>query len=265
MPSLDEHTSSKFTKVLYIGDSGTGKTGSLTSLVEAGYKLRILDMDNNLTVLKEFVKRTCPDKIGNIDYETRRDKYKGTAGGPIISGVAKAYVDATKLMTTWSDDTIPSEWGEDTIFVLDSLSSLGRAAYDWCKSLNPTNVGKAQLQWYRDAQNSVEAIIGLLTSAAFECNVIVISHVQYVKDKDTGAIVKGQTNIIGEALGPNIPRYFGSLILAENEGIGKTAKRVIRTVPTNLITLKTPAPFKIDETYPLETGLAEIFAKLKEA
>ena len=33
-------------KLLYIGDSGSGKTGSLASLVKDGYKIRILDYDS---------------------------------------------------------------------------------------------------------------------------------------------------------------------------------------------------------------------------
>jgi hypothetical protein len=63
MPSLDKHQSSEFTKLLLEGDSGSGKTGSLASLVAAGFKLRVLDMDNGLDSLANAVKRTCPDKL----------------------------------------------------------------------------------------------------------------------------------------------------------------------------------------------------------
>ena len=55
MPSLDQHQSNDFVKLLLIGDSKAGKTGSLISLVKAGYKLRILDLDNLLDVLKYFI------------------------------------------------------------------------------------------------------------------------------------------------------------------------------------------------------------------
>ena len=44
MPKLSDHQSNDFTKLLLIGDAKSGKTGSLVSLVKAGYKLRILDM-----------------------------------------------------------------------------------------------------------------------------------------------------------------------------------------------------------------------------
>ena len=50
MPNLSKHQSSEFTKLLLMGDSKSGKTGALASLVLAGYKLRILDFDNGLEI-----------------------------------------------------------------------------------------------------------------------------------------------------------------------------------------------------------------------
>lgn len=97
MTKLSDHHSSKIFKSLYIGDSSVGKTGSLVSLVKAGYFLRILDLDNGLDVLKQYIIKECPDKINNVDYETRRDKYKSTAGGPIVVGQPRAFVDSMAL------------------------------------------------------------------------------------------------------------------------------------------------------------------------
>src|SRR5947207_14204487 len=100
MTNLANHHSSHIVKLLYIGDSGTGKTGSLTSLVKGGYKLRILDCDNGLDVLVQFIMRDCPDKIKNVDYETRRDKFKASPVGPVISGSPRAFIDCLGLLTT---------------------------------------------------------------------------------------------------------------------------------------------------------------------
>ena len=84
MPSLTQHQSNDYTKMLIIGDSGTGKTGSLTSLVAAGYKLRILDMDNGLETLKQFVQKECPDKADGVEFRSLRDTYRASALGPIV-------------------------------------------------------------------------------------------------------------------------------------------------------------------------------------
>src|SRR6266436_2753547 len=98
MPSLANHQSNDFTKLLLIGDAKSGKTGSLISLVEAGYKLRILDMDNLLDILKYMILQKCPDKIDNVEFRTLRDKMKATQAGSIVDGNPKAFVEAIKML-----------------------------------------------------------------------------------------------------------------------------------------------------------------------
>lgn len=259
MPTAEEHSSSDFLKLIYIGDSGTGKTGSLASLVAAGYKLKFLDMDNGLDALVAHVRRDDPDKLKNIEYETRRDQYKATASGPVIKGVPKAYVDSLKLLEKWSDESDPSEWGPETIFVLDSLTSFGKAAFEWAKGMNPT--AKDPRNWYFTAQSSVEDVLSWLTGEEFRCNVIIISHVQYKEIHD--GTTRGYSTAIGSALGPIIPRYFNTLVLAEKSGQGKYIRRSVRTIPTSMIDLKTPAPWMVDDELPLESGMATLFEQLK--
>lgn len=260
MPSFSEHHGSKFVKVLYIGDSGTGKTGSLAPLIGAGYKLRVLDLDNGLDALFQWTKKLHPDRMGQVEYETRRDKYKISAGQLVISGQPKAFTDSLKLMEKWTDESAPSEWGEDTIFVLDSLTALGKAAFEWAKGMQPS--AKDPRQWYFAAQQAVEDTIAALTSADFKTNVIIISHVSYTELQD--GTTKGFASSIGSALGPKLAKYMNTLILAEKSGSGSNVKRTIKTAPTTTIELKTPLP-DIGLSLPLETGLAEIFASLKAA
>jgi adenylylsulfate kinase-like enzyme len=81
MPKASDHKSANLTKLLYIGDSGTGKTTSMASLVKAGYKLRILDFDNLLDSLISMVKRSCPERLDNIEYMIFRDKMAATPNG----------------------------------------------------------------------------------------------------------------------------------------------------------------------------------------
>lgn len=259
MASLKNHHSSSIVKILYLGDSGTGKTGSLVSLVQAGYKLRILDLDNGLDILKALIEKDCPDKIDLVDYETRRDKMKGGPQGPIPDGPPKALVESMKLMNKWTDDTIPAEWGPDTVFVLDSLTGIGKSAFEWAKAMSP--LAKEPRQWYHTAQQAVDNFIGLVTSEAFKTNVIIIAHVQFQEGPD-GAI-RGYANSIGKAMGPIIPTYFNTMILARSSGSGDKVKRTISTVPTAMIDLKNPAPFRVDQTLDLGTGLATLFNQLK--
>lgn len=254
MPTLDTHQSSDYFKLIYIGDSGTGKTGSLVSLLAAGYKFKILDLDNGLDALVHFAREQCPDKLANVEFETIRDEYKSTKAGPIIKGAPKAFVAALDKLTEWSEIEDPN-----TIFVLDSGSAFGRAAFEWAKGMNP--MAKDPRQWYFSAQQAFESTIAMLTGEQFKMNVILISHINY-KEVIEG-VNKGYVNSIGSALGPTIPKYFNTLILAESTGSGTNVRRRIKTMPTGVIDLKVPSP-KVDKELPLETGLATIFQQMKD-
>jgi len=256
MPTLDSHQSAKYVKLIYIGDSGTGKTGSLVSLLDSGYKFKIIDMDNGLDFFVLKARQLGLDKhFANVEYETIRDTYGLSAGqGAGVKGSPKAFTEALKKMTEWSAVEDPN-----TVFVLDSLSAFGKAAFEWARFMNPTS--KDPRQWYFSAQQAVENVIALLTGADFKLNVIVISHVNY--KEVTEGVNKGYANAIGSALGPTISKYFNTLILAESTGAGKNTKRKIKTLPTGVIDLKISIP-DFEAELPLETGLSTIFAKLKE-
>lgn len=253
MPTLDEHQSADYTKSLYIGDSGTGKTGSLVSLLQADYHLKILDMDNGLDSLKYYAKKLCPEKLKNVEFETIRDEYKSTKAGPVVKGGARAFVESLDLLTKWSEVEDPN-----TVFVLDSGSAWGKAAFEWAKGMNPT--AKDPRQWYFAAQQAIENGIALLTGPGFKMNVIVITHVNY-KELVEGSN-KGYANFVGSALGPTVAKYFNTLILAESSGSGANVRRRIKTMPTGVIDVKVPTP-EVDRELPLETGLATLFGILK--
>lgn len=252
MPTLDQHNSSEYAKILYIGDSGTGKTGSLVSLLKAGYNFRILDLDNGLTALIQFARGAECD-LSKVEYETYRDEYRSTNAGPLIKGTPKAFVNAMTKLTEWSEIEDPNG-----ITVLDSLTFLGKSAYAWARGMNPT--AKDPRQWFYAAQQAVESVLALITGAAYKQNVIIISHVNYKEVME--GVHKGYPNAVGSALGPTIASYFDTMVLAEAVGSGANVKRKIKTLPTGVIDLKMPSPL-VEKELPLETGLATIFATLK--
>lgn len=269
MPTLDQHQSNEFTKLLVEGDSGSGKTGALTSLVTAGYKLRILDFDNGLEPLKQFVLRDCPDKATNVEFVSLRDTRKAGPEGPTVTS-PKAFMKAIKLLDRWkytnedgteADLGIPAEWGPDCILVIDSLTFMSDAAFDFREPLAPkSRDGKYDMRAvYGDAQGAIENVLALLTSESFRTNVIVISHVKYVDNPD--GTRKGYPTAIGSALSPVIPRYFNSVALCQTSAGGR---RTIQTTATAMIDLKNPKPFAMAPSYPIETGLADFFAVLRE-
>lgn len=265
MPLLSQHQSNEYTKLLIEGDSGSGKTGALASLVKAGYHLRILDMDNGLDVLKAYVQQDNPELLKNVEFRTLRDKRKATAEGPVIDGQPKAFISAIKMLDHWKYDDVdmgkPSEWGSDCILVVDSLTMLSDSAFDFREPLTPR--GKSgdydKRATYFDAQGAIENVLALLTSESFRTNVIVISHIKYIDMPDGSK--KGYPTSVGSALSPRIPTYFNSVALCETKPGGK---RTLQTIANAMIDLKNPKPFAMAKSYPIETGLADFFAVLRE-
>jgi hypothetical protein len=266
MPSLADHQSNLYTKMILMGDSGSGKTGSLTSLVGAGYRLRILDMDNGLETLKQFILRECPEAIGNVEYRTLRDKYKATPAGSQIVGQPRAFVEAYKMLDRWKYDDVdlgdPAGWGPECILVTDSLTLLSDAAYDWAEVLTPPGKRSGERDsraTYGTAQEGVETFLKTITSESFETNVIVIAHVKYIDNEDGSR--KGYPTTVGKALSPQVPIYFNTIALCETDRKGQ---RTIQTAATATIDLKNPKPFEMLPKYALTTGLADFFKVLRE-
>lgn len=272
MSSFEEEPKVEFVKCLVLGDPGSGKTGSITSLVQAGYKLRIYDFDNLLGSLKSFVNHTCPDLRGNISSQTFTDKMKGldmplTMQGnalkvmPFLDGTPTAFSRALKQLNYWKDGEEdlgkPSEWGADTFVVIDSLTNMAQAAFRYVQGMNP--MAKEPQSWYFAAQQLVMNVIQLLYSEQFATNVLVLAHVQY--DQNQFNITKGFPRSIGSALGGQIGAYFNSILLLETVG----TRRQIRTTPTGIVDLKNPVPFKVPDTLPIETGLADFVSAIKAA
>lgn len=259
MPSLSDHQSNNLTKLLLIGDAKTGKTGSLVSLVKAGYKLRILDFDNLLDSLKYQVIRECPEMLANVEFRTLRDKYTAGPVGPTLDGKPSAFVNANKMLNHWKyDETdlgVPAEWGPECILVVDSLSRLCDAAYNFHEVMAGAKSDGRSV--YLSAQDGVEMMLANLTSEDFQTNVIVIAHIVY-QDQPDGT-KKGFPQGVGQKLSPKIPGYFPSVVLYTN----KNGKRTIRTNASPLVDLANPKPFEMAAELPIETGLATFFETLR--
>lgn len=271
MPSLANHQSNDFVKLLLLGDAKSGKTGSLVSLVKAGYSLRILDFDNLLDVLKYFLlKENDESLLDRVEYRSLRDKRKASAVGSMVDGPSKAFVDGMKMLDHWkytdADGTVidlgkPAEWGPDHILVLDSLSRFCDAAFDWAEPLVPAGKsGEKDLRAaYGMAQDAVENTLALLTSPLFKTNVIVICHGTYMElpDKTTKIFPQG----VGQKLSPKIPQYFPNYIRYRNVN----GKRSISLTGDAMIDLANTKPFAMpDKSLPIETGLADFFGVLRE-
>ncbi len=270
MPSLADHHSNTYVKLLLLGDAKSGKTTSLASLVAAGYKLRILDMDNLLDPLRYRILKLCPDKINNVEYRSVRDQYKPSPAGTMIDGRPKAWIESIKMLNKWAytdeetgeviDLGSPWTWEPDCILVIDSLSRWCDAALDFHEVMTPKGKSSGEADGravYWNAQIDVEKQLAMLTNKKLTLNVIVICHGVYqtLPDGTTKIFPQG----VGAKLSPKIPTYFPNYIRYINRG----EKRSIQLHSDMMISLANANP----DAMPTELStddLHKFFAVLRE-
>lgn len=279
MPGLMDIPTDKVTKLLLMGDSGAGKTGSLASLASEGFNIRMLDLEAGAPILKSVISSEKSiykkESAQRFSILTLTETFK-EANGRLIPTSAKVWPNTVKFLGNWTDGELKLgsilTWGENDVLVIDSLTALGTAAMNYHLSQNG-RLGSipAGNEWRRDigmAQQMVENLLAMLADGNVKCNVIVISHVTYVDEQNPmqptmpgeSAVRIGFPSSIGKALSPKIPRYFNSVLLARTD-IGN--KRFIFTKPQGQIPAKSQAPLQVKDKYPLETGLAEYFKAVR--
>lgn len=265
MPSLASHQSARFTKMLLIGDSGAGKTGALASLAQAGYDLRIIDMDNGLDVLKNLLEsgRYGKEALARVHFRTISDPMKNV-NGKLIPRSAKAWETALKTIEAWKfegEDFGPAaEWGDRVVLVIDSLTMLSTAAMNFVLMMNARLGSQPQLQDWYAGQQLVEGLLQELYDEGMRCNVILTSHVTFLGPDGQE---RGYPNTLGKALPPKVGRYFNSTLMVQSSGSGENVKRRIWTSTRGAVELKNTAPGKVKGEYPLESGLAEYFRDVR--
>jgi hypothetical protein len=302
MPNPNDYLTDNTLKTLFIGDTGTGKTGALASLAAAGYNLRILDLDKGLDILlgkngylrhpnSPYVKQN-PKVLENLRYFTFTEPM-ANVNGQLFPRAATVWSNTMKTLSNWEEKDKDgkvieklgplSSWTDKDVLVIDSLSMLSQAAMNFNLAMNGALLKvRSGFEGQRDmnaAQDLIRKFLMMLYDASVKCNVIVISHVKYTNEitvrKQEGDEAKqenygtpqGYPNAIGAALSPQIGRWFNSMLIARSEVYGPVTKHKIFTSAQNtggiVINAKSSAPLTVKGSYPLETGLADYFRDVR--
>lgn len=294
MPSILDHHSKLTTKMINIGEPGTGKTGALAALVAAGYKVRLLDCDNGADTLLPLL--THPKypyakymADHNIDVAqgliyctiTERMKIDVNEKRP-VPRTAAGFGKAMAMLENWKDGDINlghiETWDTDCVLVIDTFGTLADLAFFNIQALNRRLGARREgFDFQRDvggAQGVLIDLLKLLYDPAIKCNVIIMSHVTWV-DESRGIAdrpksgenvlqeVKGFPSAIGRALSPVIGKYFNNVLYTSMSGSGASVRREIWTVPREGVRVKNSAAATLKPSYNVETALAEIFAALR--
>lgn len=289
MPDLNQHQSALRSRVLVVGEQGTGKTTLLASLVrDLGQELFILDYDDGLDNLRQVLDPKYYDKI---HYETLRDSitWSGT-GIPMVKGKPEAFIKTTALMRNWTDSETgesygPVEsWGPERTLVIDSGTFMGKAAMHYTKWINKRNGKQTVLKDWGNAMDREMSILEMLTGDGVKCNVVIMYHLKHLRvakyegesheDRDEKEKEEILTyEMFPSALGQNSPKNLGAMfnvvVQAKRKGKGPGTRYVLSTVPDKQVAVKVPLSEKMRKNLgnelPNDTGLAEVFRAIQSS
>ena len=217
-------------KVLLIGGSGSGKTFSLRTLVDAGITPMCVFTENSFDVLGDVPKDKLhwvyiPPSQGTV--QTLMDAAKRTmtltpaqvqATNDISRAQTNQYMPLLealmnfKCQRTGESFGNVSTWGTDKCLVIDSLSGLTIAA---TKLAVGEKYAMTQPE-YQIAMKTIENLINQI-STGFHCHAVVTAHMERELDEVNGGI-KIYASTIGRKLAPVLPRNFTDVLLAKRMG-----------------------------------------------
>lgn len=240
-------------KILLQGDSGSGKTYALGTLVDwaqaNGKKVNILFTENGLETLLGYWRdpplnpqgqpirpaRLVPEclswhvvrtpalsltaltdaatKVGLMAYDALTKMVDPSRAAN------NPYEKILKALADFPDDRTGKKlgnigtWKSDTILVIDSLSELANA----CMKMVIGNKPTAAPADYGVAQNNLLNLLRYFTQG-FEPTIVLTAHVQRQVNEITGG-VQLMIKAIGKAMGDDIPQLFSEVIYCRREGM----------------------------------------------
>lgn len=263
-------------KLIVAADSGMGKTGGLASLAsQLKLNLRILDLDNNVQVLRNALThpqspyvKSDPQVAQRLQSVISLSEPRGVRGGKLGILKAEVWLRASDQIAEWKDGDrnfgAITTWTPQDVLVVDTFTRLSSAAMNFHLGLNGRLNQKPTLYDYGDAQNLLGYFLEIISDDAVKCNVVLNCHIDRGKDGDSGLPMEACMSV-GEKLGPKIPTFFGTLLKIEKVRKNNEILRVYKTQPTGLLPVKTSSPFGVQAEYPLETGLADYFKAVRGA
>jgi Hom_end-associated Hint/Homing endonuclease len=254
----------------------THNTGALASLAAAGYSLCVADLDNNSSILRNLLTKpdspyvkANPDVGKMLTSVVSLSEPRGLVGGKFGIKQAQVWSRLGDLLQNWEHDGVSlgsiTTWSERDVLVIDTFTRAAWAAMNFHLQMNGRLNQKPSLYDFGDAQQYLRSLLEILTAEEVKCNVVLNCHIDYGETK-SGVPTEFPMSI-GNALGPQIATYFGSLLqIAKVKKLvnGKQElSHVIRTVPATPLGVKTSMPFGTAAEYGIADGLAQYFKAVR--
>lgn len=209
-------------KVILMGDSGTGKTYSIKTLLDAGITPFIIFTEPGMETIGDVLDKCYytyipPAQAGwdgllNIGKMVNVLAYDGIA--KMTDSNKSKYDELLKVMQACNNfvDQNGKNWGDvmnfgtDKALVIDSLSGLNDMASNLVVGGKPV---KGMQDW-QVAQNMLKKLTDKLCTGC-RCTFILTAHISRETDEVTGG-TRLMVNTLGKSLAPNLPAYFSDVI-----------------------------------------------------
>lgn len=276
-------------RMMVCGRPKTAKTGGVIApLLDAGFEVGVLNFDDNMDPVYSFA---SPEALTRLSVVTCQDRVRlgsGDGGGKDyvqVSGEPMALRRAFQALDNWdkADPEHPwgpvKTWGTNRVLVLDSLTSMGEAAFNRVRSINGRNRGNTRDSDWGVAMDDQANMLAKLMSSEFACHVICLAHLKIIgpkeprlqgeKDEDLidikVAIAKANAELVptrlypsalGRALPQEVLRHVPAAVIADTIG----DRRVFITKPRADVAADVGVPGKIKDTVDIEkNGILDIF------
>lgn len=217
--------------VLLHGPIGTGKTTSLKTVVDCGKELFILATEPGIHTI---MGATSEEKVhwhyvqpAKTPWDVLIDNAEKINKLPMsalqgLPGLNKSgYVQFIEVLSTLADFTCDrtgknfgpvDDWGPERVLAVDGLSGISKMSLQLVCGAKPI---KTQPEW-GVAQDNLRNLLDKLTSDT-KCSFVMLAHTARKENKlDGGTYITVST--IGQALAPDIPKFFDEVVYANRIG-----------------------------------------------
>ena len=227
---------------MLLGASGSGKTHSIRTLVDAGLEVFVLFTEPGMEVLADvpsdklhwhYIPPASPDFADMIDSANKINKLSLKALSDMSDINKSKYTEFIQVLQTLSNFTddrtgksfgAVDSWDQSRVLVVDSLTGLSISAMNLVTGSKPV---KSMADWGMSMDNLERLITKLCVDT--KCHFVLISHLERETDEVTGG-TSLMASTLGRKLAPKLPRYFSDVIHV----VRKADKFVWSTVTTNV-------------------------------
>lgn len=217
-------------KIILMGASGTGKTHSIRTLVDAGITPFVIFTEPGMEVLSDVPVeklhwKYIPPVVGNLasilDMAQKVNKFTYEMLTKMSDSERSKYnqfIDVINACNNFVCDRdgksygAADKWGTDRWLVLDSLTGLGKMAMSLVVGGKPT---KSMPDWGL-AQDMIRKLVDYETTN-MRAGFVLVAHVARERDEVTGGTYV-TINTLGQKLAPELPLFFSDVIMSKRDG-----------------------------------------------